>query len=269
MLDAVFLQTLDHERSDRDMVGRPVFTLKIGTLFADFAGFLYSLFFFFGFFWFDRCRILVLVMLDTVFEQEAGFAFGTSVPLESSFEDKLEMFASKDGLLQTEMCDPHNLTPLTPSFQFSDHRKDSSKSRFSTRRCLLSPESNITCFPPYGKSPVSENSHSHALLLKDVKNIEDISSHQDLDYSNGEAIDEFSLGYDGLLDSCDLTVIIVSAGLAAVPFVLRLDNKRHWLHLALVVLVSAYPCALILSTPVATFCTLSKQTTSGLLIKGR
>lgn len=39
--------------------------------------------------------------------------------LESSFEDKLEMFASQDGLLQTEMCDPHNLTPLTPSFQFS------------------------------------------------------------------------------------------------------------------------------------------------------
>ncbi|KAI8553529.1 hypothetical protein RHMOL_Rhmol05G0023500 [Rhododendron molle] len=34
-------------------------------------------------------------------------------------------------------------------------------------------------------------------------------------------------------------VIIISDGLAAVPFVLRLDNKRHCLHLALVVLV--YP----------------------------
>ncbi|KAG5527967.1 hypothetical protein RHGRI_028782 [Rhododendron griersonianum] len=263
--------------------------------------------------------------------------------LESSFEDKLEMFASQDGLLQTEMCDPHNLTPLTPSFQFSE--QDCSQSAIErmrqnpgslTGRCLPSPESNSTFFPPYGKSPVSENSHSHALLLKDMKNIEDISSHQDLDYSNGEAIDEFSLGYDGLLDSCDLStlpnlpssvnshcwrntpitpfaqfsrtqliravaqsrvqnywmsasnifsvsfcdffcgnflyciaaVIIVSAGLVAVPFVLRLDNKRHWLHLALVVLVSAYPCALILYTPVATFCTRSKPATSGLLIKG-
>ncbi|KAF7148633.1 hypothetical protein RHSIM_Rhsim03G0210500 [Rhododendron simsii] len=29
----------------------------------------------------------------------------------------------------------------------------------------------------------------------------------DLDYSNGEAIDEFSLGYDGLLDSCDLSTL--------------------------------------------------------------
>ncbi|KAF7138125.1 hypothetical protein RHSIM_Rhsim07G0147800 [Rhododendron simsii] len=127
--------------------------------------------------------------------------------LESSFEDKLEMFASQDGLLQTEMCDPHNLTPLTPSFQFSDHRKDASKSRFSTRRCLPSPESNITFLPPYGKSPVSENSHSHALLLKDMKDIEATSSHQDLDYSNGEAKYEFSLGYDGLLDSCDLSTL--------------------------------------------------------------
>ncbi|XP_058212657.1 putative inactive cadmium/zinc-transporting ATPase HMA3 [Rhododendron vialii] len=63
-------------------------------------------------------------------------------------------------------------------------------------------------------------------------------------------------------------VIIISAGLAAVPFVLKLDNKRHWLHLALVVLVSACPCALILSTPVATFCALSKAATSGVLIKG-
>ncbi|KAG5545903.1 hypothetical protein RHGRI_018158 [Rhododendron griersonianum] len=63
-------------------------------------------------------------------------------------------------------------------------------------------------------------------------------------------------------------VIIILAGLATVPFVLRLDNKRHWLHLVLVVVVSAYPCALILSTPVATFCALSKAATSGLLIKG-
>ncbi|KAF7152417.1 hypothetical protein RHSIM_Rhsim01G0119800 [Rhododendron simsii] len=63
-------------------------------------------------------------------------------------------------------------------------------------------------------------------------------------------------------------VIIISAGLAAVPFVLKLDNKRHWLHVALVVLVTACPCALILSTPVATFCALSRAATSGVLIKG-
>lgn len=53
-----------------------------------------------------------------------------------------------------------------------------------------------------------------------------------------------------------------------IPIALRLPNHRHWFHLALVVLVSACPCALILSTPVASFCALTKAATSGLLIKG-
>ncbi|KDP46636.1 hypothetical protein JCGZ_04570 [Jatropha curcas] len=63
-------------------------------------------------------------------------------------------------------------------------------------------------------------------------------------------------------------VIIISASLAGVPLAFRVDNLKHWLHLALVVLVSACPCALILSTPVATFCALTKAATSGVLIKG-
>lgn len=49
---------------------------------------------------------------------------------------------------------------------------------------------------------------------------------------------------------------------------MRAHNVHHWFHLALVVLVSACPCSLILSTPVATFCALSKAATNGLLIKG-
>lgn len=53
-----------------------------------------------------------------------------------------------------------------------------------------------------------------------------------------------------------------------IPIALRLPNHSHWFHLALVVLVSACPCALILSTPVASFCALTKAATSGLLIKG-
>ncbi|KAI8019817.1 Cadmium/zinc-transporting ATPase HMA2 [Camellia lanceoleosa] len=63
-------------------------------------------------------------------------------------------------------------------------------------------------------------------------------------------------------------VVAISTGLAVVPAILRLHNQNEWFHLALVVLVSACPCALILSTPVATFCALSKAATSGLLIKG-
>ncbi|KAF5739994.1 cadmium/zinc-transporting ATPase HMA2-like isoform X2 [Tripterygium wilfordii] len=63
-------------------------------------------------------------------------------------------------------------------------------------------------------------------------------------------------------------VIIISACLAVIPAALRVNNRNHWFHLALVVLVSACPCALVLSTPVASFCALTKAAASGLLIKG-
>ncbi|KAL4564382.1 hypothetical protein LXL04_028444 [Taraxacum kok-saghyz] len=63
-------------------------------------------------------------------------------------------------------------------------------------------------------------------------------------------------------------VCVVAACLAAIPAALRVHNVDKWYHLALVVLVSACPCALILSTPVAAFCALSKAATSGLLVKG-
>uniref|UniRef100_A0A1J3CR69 Cadmium/zinc-transporting ATPase HMA2 n=1 Tax=Noccaea caerulescens TaxID=107243 RepID=A0A1J3CR69_NOCCA len=63
-------------------------------------------------------------------------------------------------------------------------------------------------------------------------------------------------------------IILISLCFAVIPLVLKVHNPRHWLHLALVVLVSACPCGLILSTPVATFCALTKAATSGLLIKG-
>ncbi|XP_057988992.1 putative inactive cadmium/zinc-transporting ATPase HMA3 [Hevea brasiliensis] len=63
-------------------------------------------------------------------------------------------------------------------------------------------------------------------------------------------------------------VIIISISFAVVPLALRVHNRNHWFHLALVVLVSACPCGLILSTPVATFCALTKAATSGVVIKG-
>lgn len=63
-------------------------------------------------------------------------------------------------------------------------------------------------------------------------------------------------------------VMLISAGFAVIPAILKVHNRDHWFRLALVVLVSACPCALILSTPVATFCALSKAATSGLLVKG-
>ncbi|URE02545.1 E1-E2 ATPase [Musa troglodytarum] len=74
-----------------------------------------------------------------------------------------------------------------------------------------------------------------------------------------------------LIDSCTkyyTPVVIVASGVALIPFLMRVSNTRSWFQLALVLLVSACPCALVLSTPVATFCALLKAASTGLLIKG-
>ncbi|XP_028751346.1 cadmium/zinc-transporting ATPase HMA3 [Neltuma alba] len=74
-------------------------------------------------------------------------------------------------------------------------------------------------------------------------------------------IDEFAKFYTP-------AVVITSTLIAVIPVLFRVHNVKHWLHFALVVLVSACPCALVLSTPVVTFCAYTKAATSGLLIKG-
>ncbi|XP_015082122.1 cadmium/zinc-transporting ATPase HMA3-like isoform X2 [Solanum pennellii] len=63
-------------------------------------------------------------------------------------------------------------------------------------------------------------------------------------------------------------IVVIAAGFAIVPTALRVHNRKEWYRLALVALVSACPCALVLSTPVAMCCALSKAATSGLLFKG-
>jgi Cd2+/Zn2+-exporting ATPase len=60
----------------------------------------------------------------------------------------------------------------------------------------------------------------------------------------------------------------MTAGIAVIPLALRVLSRDHWFYLALVVLVSACPCALVLSAPLATFCALTRAATAGLLIKG-
>ncbi|KAL0410294.1 UNVERIFIED_CONTAM: Cadmium/zinc-transporting ATPase HMA2 [Sesamum latifolium] len=63
-------------------------------------------------------------------------------------------------------------------------------------------------------------------------------------------------------------IVVISALLAIVPVVFKVENKKEWYHLSLVVLVSGCPCALLLSTPVAMFCALSKAARLGVLFKG-
>ncbi|KAJ1393069.1 P-type ATPase [Sesbania bispinosa] len=63
-------------------------------------------------------------------------------------------------------------------------------------------------------------------------------------------------------------VVLISASIAVVPAALGVPDFDPWFHLAIVVLLSGCPCALILSTPVAIFCALTKAAISGLLLKG-
>ncbi|KAL8040026.1 hypothetical protein ABFX02_10G073900 [Erythranthe guttata] len=63
-------------------------------------------------------------------------------------------------------------------------------------------------------------------------------------------------------------IVVISASLAIVPLLLHVQDTKKWYHLALVVLVSGCPCSLLLSTPVAMFCALSKAAGDGVLFKG-
>ncbi|CAL5089479.1 unnamed protein product [Urochloa decumbens] len=75
-----------------------------------------------------------------------------------------------------------------------------------------------------------------------------------------------------LIDSCAKyytpAVVVLAAGVVLVPLVLGAHDLKQWFQLSLVLLVSACPCALVLSTPVATFCALLRAARMGLLIKG-
>ncbi|KAL5197005.1 hypothetical protein ABZP36_000517 [Zizania latifolia] len=75
-----------------------------------------------------------------------------------------------------------------------------------------------------------------------------------------------------LIDSCAKyytpAVVVLAAGVALLPALFREGDLQQWWKLALVLLVSACPCALVLSTPVATFCAMLRAARMGLFIKG-
>lgn len=63
-------------------------------------------------------------------------------------------------------------------------------------------------------------------------------------------------------------VVALAASVTLVPLLLGAEDIGRWFRLALVLLVSACPCALVLSTPVATFCALLTAARMGVLVKG-
>ncbi|ERN14514.1 hypothetical protein AMTR_s00038p00036580 [Amborella trichopoda] len=64
------------------------------------------------------------------------------------------------------------------------------------------------------------------------------------------------------------SVLIIAAGMAIIPTIMRKENWHSHLYMSLVVLICACPCALVLSTPIATACALSRTASEGVLVKG-
>lgn len=62
-------------------------------------------------------------------------------------------------------------------------------------------------------------------------------------------------------------VVAVCAGIAFIPMMVGVDDKKRWVYLALLVLVTACPCALVLSTPVTVVASLAAAARQGVLIK--
>ncbi|KAH9306581.1 hypothetical protein KI387_010985, partial [Taxus chinensis] len=63
-------------------------------------------------------------------------------------------------------------------------------------------------------------------------------------------------------------VVLGAIAVAIAPFIKRSLSAHDYVYKALVLLVSACPCALVISTPVATACGLATAARLGLLIKG-
>ncbi|KAF9613228.1 hypothetical protein IFM89_006329 [Coptis chinensis] len=114
-----------------------------------------------------------------------------------SWEDRSEgklVMGNRRDVIHPEHCHPHNLTPVTPSFQHSNHGRDVPKSRF-LGRCLPSPESDT-------RSPGNLKPHSTRSTTGEGRL--DIGFGQEFEYSVTGRLN-FSPRWDGLEDIYNLT----------------------------------------------------------------
>ncbi|KAJ0031258.1 hypothetical protein Pint_12685 [Pistacia integerrima] len=126
---------------------------------------------------------------------------------EGTFEDRLETITNKNDFLHSELYDSRNLTPLTPSFDCSDHGKDAPKSRILFGRCIPSPESDLTILSSYTRTLRSlEKSDFNDMLLETSKEVLDVGAcGQRMDYNSTDMTDQFSSRCDTLADFRNLT----------------------------------------------------------------
>ncbi|KAM1022740.1 hypothetical protein ACFX2I_043634 [Malus domestica] len=127
---------------------------------------------------------------------------------KETFDEKLEMVATKKDALSTELYDSHNHTPLTPSFQCSDHADNVPKSPCLLTSYLRSPESDLTVISSYEKSTRSSlrNSETSGILLETSKELSGMGYYcWQEDYDNIGIADTFSPRYDAAPIICHIT----------------------------------------------------------------
>ncbi|KAL5698093.1 hypothetical protein ACHQM5_029172 [Ranunculus cassubicifolius] len=97
-------------------------------------------------------------------------------------------------LTRPEHRQTRNLTPITPTFQCSNHRKDALKSQFPARRYLPSPESDTN---------ISSSQSPNSPRRIDLNN--HIVFDQEVEFSATGRMDQFSPKWDRFEDICSLT----------------------------------------------------------------
>ncbi|XP_043721665.1 uncharacterized protein LOC122669080 isoform X2 [Telopea speciosissima] len=124
---------------------------------------------------------------------------------EDLSNEKLDMVEARSDTSQWEHSHPQSLSPLTPSFDCSNHGKNVPKPRVPARRCLPSPESDSSALSSYGKSARSPN-NNYETQQKTSKEVLDIVPYdQDLDFIKAGRVDQFLPRWDGHADICNLT----------------------------------------------------------------
>lgn len=136
--------------------------------------------------------------------QKGEYGMNTDVGMQGtdetdgSFVNKLEIVGSGNVLLHTELCNPHNLMPVTPSFQYSDHGKGTSKAWFPYGKYFQSPESGPTFGAPCIRFPRSPRSSDNPDMISETsKELDLVSFDHELEYHKAGAENDFSSGYHG------------------------------------------------------------------------
>ncbi|KAJ7966154.1 Protein tesmin/TSO1-like [Quillaja saponaria] len=128
---------------------------------------------------------------------------------DGAFNDKLESVSNNTDLLFAELNDLPNLSPMTPSLQFSDRGKGVAKSRLLSGKYLLTTGSDVTVLSSGAKyTKTSKNLESNDVLLETSKEVLAAGSFDwRMDYNVG-IMDQSSPICDTDDNVCHLTTLL-------------------------------------------------------------